>query len=106
MNALDSERSIGKDGRCIHCGGSGREQDALPVEFLPAKSPNAETWGNMKRLAEAIDRDSTTISKIVNGRTAPGLITAILIARHLGVSVDRVIMSPKIRERIGAVGLR
>lgn len=92
MKAVD-EAAADSNTACRHCGGSGREADARPVAKLYEP-------GRQQELADAINRDPSTVSKIANGKKAPGLMTAILIAKHLGTTVDRVVKNREIMQKL------
>jgi transcriptional regulator with XRE-family HTH domain len=99
MNNVDrKQETAAMAGACKHCGGSGRERDASPVE-LEFPRTYADR-GELTQMAEAVHRDPSYISKIASGHKLPGLLTAVRIADYLGVTVDRVIRNEKIMRRL------
>ena len=90
--------------RCRHCGGSGREPQALEISF----SRSGATRGELAQLAEASGVSAPTISSMLRGRKTPSVAVLVAIAEALGrwigepVTVDRIIRIPAVWKRVRA----
>ena len=92
---------------CRHCRGTAVEPLPLEISFARGSENSAGAGAapandppDLNELARATGRSRSLISRVVAGKTDPSVVTLVRLADRLGVTVDRVIRSPRIWKRI------